>query len=737
MKNNIWIDNSNGVSDYNETYERQEPFIETKIQDLSFDKKTNVLQFKIVKVTRTHKIARYKTVNYERFPIYKGYSYRSKQLLKFSKCINPEIFLNQQILKITQLEHQLKLKIIDEIGFVPDWRKTEIVISKIEKEISSERKKLRFFDSEKIIASFNEFFLPEKAGNFWLRFIFAFFTFGLSFIGYISKAQAQENKLSNDALREKQIIKRKNIDEKNVLLKNEIKQHNLNINEKINKLKNKINEEKQIVIEKNITNENKIIEKEFNKYNISAKPQFNKLKNMINEKEINTNMKRYDLNIKDILEEWKISDAIREIIANAIDEQKLQNSKEILIYKKENQWSIRDYGRGISTANFSLTENKEKIDKEGMIGKFGIGLKDAIAVLFKNNIKFKIKTPEFIAFPKLEPKEGFGNETIHMIIDDSKENDLIDKGTEFVFENLSDDDMFKAKNNFLIFNRQEIIAKNEYGQALDSPFASFIYVNGMKIAECEKYLFSYNIIKPNKKLSEKMTRERKSIGQEAYSQLIENILKGNLTKEMCDKLFSNADYGEMQKKSIREEVYKEINKQDKTIFITKEQISNMSADQLEKYKSGGKEFTIIENKDADLSQGLYNVDSAIEEYSKSFDFEFVNENNLDMQQEIFFNKISKILEKLNKYFNKSMKLKIVKKNNPWHEDTLGYWTNETPETIFIVLIALNKWQSAITTVLHEFAHSMHGYGDNTRDFERDLQVVWFIYSELKIINKLI
>ena len=44
-------------------------------------------------------------------------------------------------------------------------------------------------------------------------------------------------------------------------------------------------------------------------------------------------MKKFDLNIEKILEDWEVRHAIREVIANAIDEQKLSNSEEIKIFK--------------------------------------------------------------------------------------------------------------------------------------------------------------------------------------------------------------------------------------------------------------------------------------------------------------------------------------------------------------------------------------------------------------------
>ena len=45
------------------------------------------------------------------------------------------------------------------------------------------------------------------------------------------------------------------------------------------------------------------------------------------------------------------------------------------------RWHIRDFGRGIGIEHFTLNENREKLGTDGVIGKFGVGLKDALATL--------------------------------------------------------------------------------------------------------------------------------------------------------------------------------------------------------------------------------------------------------------------------------------------------------------------------------------------------------------------
>ena len=98
-------------------------------------------------------------------------------------------------------------------------------------------------------------------------------------------------------------------------------------------------------------------------------------------------MKKFDLNIEKILENWETFHAIRELIANALDEQLLTNTKEVEILKQGNSWIIRDFGRGLKYTHLTQNENQEKLSNPNVIGKFGIGLKDALATFDRKGIK--------------------------------------------------------------------------------------------------------------------------------------------------------------------------------------------------------------------------------------------------------------------------------------------------------------------------------------------------------------
>jgi len=129
-------------------------------------------------------------------------------------------------------------------------------------------------------------------------------------------------------------------------------------------------------------------------------------------------MKKFDLNIEKILENWEIFHAIRELIANALDEQLLTNTGEVEILKRGDAWIIRDFGRGLKYTHLTQNENQEKLSNLSVIGKFGIGLKDALATFDRKGIKVvaKLKYSQ-ITIAKSE-KSGFNDiSTLHAIID--------------------------------------------------------------------------------------------------------------------------------------------------------------------------------------------------------------------------------------------------------------------------------------------------------------------------------
>ena len=147
-------------------------------------------------------------------------------------------------------------------------------------------------------------------------------------------------------------------------------------------------------------------------------------------------MRKFDLNIDKILEDWNVEHAIREIIANAIDEQTITNTRDIVIEKKsEGIWSIKDFGRGIRYEHFVQNESLEKQRTKGIIGKFGIGLKDALATFDRKGVSVEIFSQYGDIKVRRISKGGFDDiVTLHAIIEDPSRPNMI--GTEFILSGI-------------------------------------------------------------------------------------------------------------------------------------------------------------------------------------------------------------------------------------------------------------------------------------------------------------
>ena len=155
-------------------------------------------------------------------------------------------------------------------------------------------------------------------------------------------------------------------------------------------------------------------------------------------------MKKFDLNIEKILENWDMHHAIREIIANALDEQLLTKTKDVEIFKNESTWIIRDFGRGIKYTHLTQNENKEKLSSKKVIGKFGIGLKDAFATFDRRGAVVTAKSKHAIISIEKSPKQGFSNiSTLHAVIDGPTDTNFV--GTEFELQGVIDKDIEEEK----------------------------------------------------------------------------------------------------------------------------------------------------------------------------------------------------------------------------------------------------------------------------------------------------
>jgi hypothetical protein len=448
-------------------------------------------------------------------------------------------------------------------------------------------------------------------------------------------------------------------------------------------------------------------------------------------------MRKFDLNIEKILENWEVHHAIREIIANALDEQKLTQTKEINIFKNENnEWHVRDYGRGITIEHFTQNENAEKLNTEGIIGKFGIGLKDALATFDRKNIGVKIisKNGEFTIGKSI--KVGFDEIiTLHIYINPSPEPTFI--GTEFILFKITDTDIQKAKDMFLNFSGEKEIETCTYGMVLEKKYdVGNIYINNVKVAEEENFLFSYNITTINAAIRKALNRERTNVGRTAYANAIKSILLNCKSREVASALVndfknycSGTIHDELKWIDVQEHAVKMLNNYEKVVFVTADEIAS-SPDLIDEAKSGGFTMVNIPSNLKDKIQGQTDVSgNIIREFNQfkferndNFVFKFVQFNELSEIEKQNYNLIFKIFDFIG---GKSSNIQNIVISETMQRDDYNFRPSEglyqrSEQRIILKRSILSNKKRSIAVLLHELAHATSGATDATRAFEDEL-----------------
>jgi hypothetical protein len=445
----------------------------------------------------------------------------------------------------------------------------------------------------------------------------------------------------------------------------------------------------------------------------------------------------FDLNIEEILENWEIYDGIREVIANAIDEQTLRTTKEMEIYKdKEGKWHIRDYGQGLQYTHLTQKENKEKLSNPHVIGKFGIGLKDALATFDRKGARVLIKSRFNDITTAKYKKHGFDILTLHAFVNKPSNPTLL--GTEFIISGVTNQDLAKAKDLFLKFSGERIVEQNQYGEVLQKKSAKArVYANGVKVAEEENFLFSYNITPLTKKIKDALNRERTNVGRTAYSDRVKSILISSKSTEVARSLandLKNYDTGNIHDElkswiDVQEHAVKILNATKRALFVSSSELIRARDMIDEAEKSGIEIITIpeilkfrVHGKTDYEGNPIRVLDEFLRERDESFDFKFVEPNSLKANERRIFSMTKRILGLIG---GKPQVVKSVKISETMRRDPLsfleldGIWDPKS-QTIIVKRSALKTLEKYAGTLLHETAHATSGTRDVTREFESEL-----------------
>lgn len=446
--------------------------------------------------------------------------------------------------------------------------------------------------------------------------------------------------------------------------------------------------------------------------------------------------REFDLNIERVLESWTIAHAIREVIANALDEAALTGTAEPTITKDEQgRWHVRDFGRGIRYEHLTQNENKEKLaNPDRVVGKFGVGLKDALATFDRRKVGVRICSRFGTITTTKQHKHGFDDiTTLHAVIEPPDDPAMV--GTEVELRDVREPDIEEAKALFRHYAGDEVLETTPYGLVLSRPKRrpARIYVNGLRVAEEQNYLFSYDITSPTKALRAALNRERSNVGRTAYTDRVKAILLAATSEAVASALAEDLSgfaagtwHDETQLVDVGVHACQVLNATGKVIFLTPDEL-NFARDFVDRAEDDGYRVVVIPSTIRHKIEGSTDITGAPiidlgrfkDQWNESFQFKFVDPAKLTKSERAVFERTDAILtlrggrppQVREILISKTMRLGAAS-----YAEAAGVW--EPAEGRIVIkrdqLASLTRYAG---TLLHEVAHAETGTPDISAGFE--------------------
>ena len=454
---------------------------------------------------------------------------------------------------------------------------------------------------------------------------------------------------------------------------------------------------------------------------------------------ISDDVRQFDLNIERVLEHWTVAHALREIIANALDEQALTGTADPAIFKDaQGAWHIKDSGRGLRYEHLTQNENQEKLKNAGLvIGKFGVGLKDALATFDRHNIQIYIFSAHGDITINKTTKHGFTDiVTLHALIRPPSYPYLV--GTEVILVGITDEDVAKAKDFFLKYSGDEVLERTKYGDVLRTHgLKSRIYVNGLCVAEEENFLFSYNITSLTTALRKALNRERSHVGRSAYTDRVKAVLLECTQAQVAEALaqdLKNFETGnihdELQWVDVSLHACRILNTREKSIFLTADQLRQGSSLITHAQRDGYRVIVVPTSIALKLpqikdiqGQSIRDLGEYREEWDRSFQFRFVSPDQLLPAEQLIFALTQSIFDLLadpSLYTRvKDIRISETMRMDYRGDEVLGVW-EPAERRIVIRRDQLRGVEHYAATLLHEATHAITGADDGSFAFEQGL-----------------
>ena len=449
-------------------------------------------------------------------------------------------------------------------------------------------------------------------------------------------------------------------------------------------------------------------------------------------------MKHFDLNIDKILENWDAAHAFRELIANAVDEAVLTHTSEPEIFRDEvGWWHVRDFGRGLRYQDLIQTENPEKLSNPSMIGKFGIGLKDALATLERKDVQVLLRSAHGdISLARVTKHQFDDLVTLHATVTAPSIPGLV--GTDCAVFGITDLEVEASKSLFLRFAPTTLLEETKFGAILQCHDCSgAIFINGMKVAEEPNFLFSYNITALTAGIKKALNRERQNLGRSVYSERLRAILLASESGAVAERLASDlqamsggAAHEELNWIDVQEHAVRVLSHSDRrVVFLGHGQVQTRP-DMIDAAQGAGFKVVSIPDNLATRIRGINDIggepvveiEQFVVQHNETFVFAWVAEANLAPNERAVWSYRDSILELIGGQPAAVAEIRIsetMRKDLTLCRETVGLW-DPANRRIIIKRSELRSLDSFAATLLHEALHAKHMLSDLSRDFEGQL-----------------
>ena len=319
-------------------------------------------------------------------------------------------------------------------------------------------------------------------------------------------------------------------------------------------------------------------------------------------------------------------------------------------------------------------------------------------------------------------------------------------GTDFCLEGCTEKDIEEAKKCFICFSGMNPIEGTKYGEIYNNRSGSAeIFVNGIKIADEENFLFSYNISPASKSLKQMLNRERTNVGRSAYAGIVREMLLASRSEEVVKALTENyrrinkgLQCDELKWIDVQGHTAKLLNKRDKVVFLTNEEFQNASNTDREIIERSGRKPVFIpakvklqiEGAKDDTGTVISTIETVIAAENAAFDYLFVTQEQLDEKEKKVFGITTQILKLLSSKIRPSQ-IFIAEKLK--RDDGNGVYEG-AKKRIIIKREQLSRVESYLGTLIHELAHAESGYSDLCRGFENKLTEYLGVLAAIVVKN---